>query len=219
MFDMKIIMFAMRIIAEGTKRWHPYFLVFFCTFSVCALEKTEVQSPINVLRENISAAIKILEDPIYISEENSLLQRKELCSVAKNMFDIYAFSRLVLTKTWRKMNDRQQEDFVTTLSDFLCRYYLRELQSRYAGETVKFGEQVYKSDTLANVSGQLHWKNLEIPFTVRMVQRENRWRAYDIVVAGISAVIIYRTQFSDRLKHVNVDGLIDEIRSYSPNTQ
>ena len=208
-------MFELRTIIDITQ-WSHRFVVFFCAFSIHTVNGVEVQSPTDVLRDNVAAAIEILEDPKYLSQENLELQRDQLCFVTQNMFDIHAFSRLILTKTWLEMSERQQGDFIESLSSFLCRYYLSELQSRYTGETVEFKEQIYKSDTLANVSGLLHWKGLEIPFKVRMVKRENRWRAYDIAVAGISAVIIYRTQFQDRLKHITIDALIDEIKNYAP---
>ena len=45
-----------------------------------------------------------------------------------------------------------------------------------------------------------------------MVRRNGRWRAYDIVVAGISAVLLYRAQFQARLLEATPADLISELR-------
>ncbi len=106
----------------------------------------------------------------------------------------------------------QQAQFVEVFSDFLCRYYISRLQLYYAGESVTFVAQEMKSPTRAIVSVVLHWQSMDIPVEVRMVKRDEQWRAFDLAVSGISAVLVYRAQFQPILLRESPQFLIETLQ-------
>ena len=53
---------------------------------------------------------------------------------------------------------------------------------------------------------------LDVDVEVRMTKRNGRWRAYDMVAAGISAVLLYRAQFETHLLQHSPEHLIDTLR-------
>ena len=169
-------------------------------------------SPLAILEAHVERAVTILEDPRYAAPAASDEQRKALCAVADQMFDVYAFSRLVLASGWQAFDTAGKQEFVETFAEFLCRYYISRLQLYYGGERVLFLGEDFKSEKRATVHAEVHVRGLEIPIDVRMGFREGRWRAYDIVVSGISAVLIYRAQFQPLLFKGQPQDLIEELR-------
>ncbi|MCB1748563.1 MAG: ABC transporter substrate-binding protein [Gammaproteobacteria bacterium] len=171
-----------------------------------------LQQPIDVLREQVAAGIEVLKDPAYDDPATHAAQRERLCAIANGMFDVYAFSRLVLMGGWNDFDAAEQDEFVSVFGDFLCRYYLSRLQLYYADEEVRFGAQEMKSDTQAVVSASVLWQGNSIPVEVRMGRRAGRWRAYDILVGGISAVLVYRAQFQPLLLTSSPREIIADLR-------
>lgn len=170
------------------------------------------QEPIDVLREHVAAGIEILRDTQQQTALDASARRDRLCAVTREMFDIYAFSRLVLAGNWERFGAEEQTEFVALFGTWLCRYYITQLQARYSNETVTFRGQEFRSDTRAVVRAEVHWRDLDIPVEVRMVLREGRWKAYDIVIAGISGVMIYRAQFEAELQRGSPAEVLAELR-------
>ena len=170
------------------------------------------EQPIDVLRTRIAAGLAVLTDPAYTDPSRRAEQQTRLCEIANEMFDIQTFSRLVLMAGWNTMTADEQDEFVGVFGEFLCRYYLSRLQVYYADEQITFAGQEFRSKTRARVTASVTWRGTEIPFEVRMVHREGRWRAYDIAVSGVSAVLIYRVQFQPRLLNGTPRALIDDLR-------
>ena len=174
------------------------------------------EEPIDILRENIARGIGVLEDPQYEADGNREAQLDTLCEITREIFDTTLFARLALASDWKRFSAEEQTEFVEVFATFLCRYYLTRLQDRYDGQRVDFTEQTFKSDTRVSVVAKVIWQGLEIPIEVRMVLRHEKWTAYDLVIAGVSAVILYRAQFRSVLREGTPADLIDTIKQKTP---
>ncbi len=183
----------------------------FCALGPALAASTETQ-PIDVLRSQVERAITFLKTPEADTDAARTEQREQLCALAEEMFDVRTFSRLVLMSSWQDFEAAQQAQFVEVFSDFLCRYYISRLQLYYAGESVTFVAQEMKSPTRAIVSVVLHWQSMDIPVEVRMVKRDEQWRAFDLAVSGISAVLVYRAQFQPILLRESPQFLIETLQ-------
>ena len=173
------------------------------------------EEPIDVLRKNFDHGINVLEDPRYEDAGEKLAQRDKLCAITEEIFDPGLFVRLALASDWKKFTADEQVEFTDLFSTFLCRYYLSRLQDRYGGERVNFTKQKFKSDTRVSIEADVLWQGLEVPVEVRMVLRDEKWKAYDLVVSGISAVMLYRAQFRAVLREGSPAKLIETIREKS----
>lgn len=174
--------------------------------------KTESAAPIEVLRAHIDQGIAVLTDEAYRDESQFEAQQQRLCEIARDMFDAYAFARLTLASNWKDFNDSERQEFIAVFSDFLCRYYLSRLQRRYSEESVTLNEQTLKSETRASIKATIRWNELDIDIEVRMAKRDGRWRAYDLVAGGISAVLLYRAEFATHLSQHPPAHLIETLR-------
>lgn len=173
------------------------------------------EEPIDILRKNFDHGINVLEDPSYADAGEKLAQQDKLCAITEEIFDPVLFVRLALASDWKKFTSEEQVEFTDLFSTFLCRYYLSRLQDRYGGERVNFTKQKFKSDTRVSIEAEVLWEGLEVPIEVRMVRREEKWIAYDLVVGGISAVMLYRAQFRAVLRDGSPEKLIEAIREKS----
>jgi phospholipid transport system substrate-binding protein len=174
------------------------------------------QEPIDILRENITRGIGVLEDPEYETGENRDAQLDKLCEITREIFDPNLFVRLALASDWGKFSEEEQGEFVDVFATFLCRYYLSRLQERYDGERVNFTEQTFKSDTRVSIGAEVLWNGVDIPIEVRMVLRNEKWTAFDLVVGGVSAVKLYRAEFRSVLREGTPADLIANIKQKTP---
>ncbi len=174
---------------------------------------SSAESPQDVLRANIAKALAVLTDSRYTGASRLPAQRERLCEIAREMFDPYLFSKLALGGHWKQFSASEQQAFVDSFAHYLCRYYLSRLQERYTGESVEYIDQTFKSAALATVKIAVLWENAHVPVDIKMAFRGGRWRAYDLVFMGVSAVMVYRTQFNDALASGSPAALIEELRS------
>lgn len=176
--------------------------------TICGDRVSAEAQPRDVLRAYIDAGIAVLSNVQGDAQE----KHRELCALARQSFDIEAFSRLVLAAHWQAFDKLQQREFVSVFGEFLCRYYLHRLQAYYGGEAVELGQQTFKSESRASVTARVRWREIDIEAQVRMAHHAGQWKIYDIVVAGISAVLLYRAQFQAALLRLTPAELIADLR-------
>ena len=172
--------------------------------------------PMEVLKQHVERGLAVLTDPEFADlEEHDVgfnAQREQLCAVAQEMFDPYLFSVLSLGANWKRFSEDERDAFVSEFATYLCRYYLSRLQTWYSNETVEYIDQTYVNDARANVDVAVIWNNTRLPITIRMAWRHGEWRAFDAVVSGVSAVMIFRSQFASFLKKGAPADLIEDLR-------
>lgn len=186
-----------------------------CTLWAAPVAATE---PMDVLRANVARGLEILTDPRYGDAAYRAEQRARLCEVAHEMFDARLFSRLALADHWKRFDDRERNDFVDAFSEYLCTYYLARLQERYSDEGVRFLGQEYRNDALALVRVEVDWENARVPIEIRMARREDGWKAFDAVVLGVSALLVYRAQLAEALSEGSPADLIRDLRMRVANS-
>ncbi len=52
----------------------------------------------------------------------------------------------------------------------------------------------------------------EIPVDYRMIRRDERWRACDVVIAGVSLIDNYRAQFDKVIQRTSYQQLVKQVR-------
>ena len=55
-------------------------------------------------------------------------------------------------------------------------------------------------------------KTSEIPINYRLIEKNGRWKVYDVVIEGVSLVSNYRTQFREILANKTPEALLDILR-------
>jgi phospholipid transport system substrate-binding protein len=124
-------------------------------------------------------------------------------------FDFARMTQLAVGRAWRDATDAQKEALIKEFRTLLVRTYSTSL-SQYRNQTIDVkpaklapGDKDVVVKTLVNQpSGQA------IPIDYSMEKSDKGWKAYDILVDGVSLVTNYRSSFADEIRKGGVDGLI-----------
>jgi len=175
--------------------------------------------PLDDLRKGVEKGIQILEDPRYEDASLKKVQQRELWEVMLQVFDFREFSRRVVASHWKKFTPRQRDEFSMSFADFLGKFYLGRLQTRYNGQKVFYGDQKLISKSRALVEIKVLWKNVEVPVELRMKKRLDTWKVYDLSALGINAVSNYRAQFQKLLQNNSPAQVIETVKEKISNLE
>jgi phospholipid transport system substrate-binding protein len=82
----------------------------------------------------------------------------------------------------------------------------------YAGETIEGDQATVRTKLITKA-------NTEIPIDYRMQKEGDRWRAYDVVIEGVSLVSNYRTQFNRIIQQSGYNDLIQRLKTKQEELQ
>jgi phospholipid transport system substrate-binding protein len=168
--------------------------------------------PLEDLRQVVDKGIQILEDSRYDDASLKKVQQQKLWEVTLQIFDFREFSRRVLASHWNKFTPEQRNEFSQAFAEFLGKFYLGRVQTRYNGEKIFYVNQKLISKSRARVEIKVLWKNVEVPVELRMKKKYGSWKVYDLSALGVSAVSNYRAQFNWILRNNTPDQVIETLK-------
>lgn len=124
-------------------------------------------------------------------------------------FDFDRMTALAMGRNWAKATPEQQKVLVDQFRALLVRTYSGAL-SQYRDQTMDYKplradpaatDVTVKSEVVR--SGQ---PPVQIDYS--MTRTPTGWKAYDVIVGGVSLVTNYRDEFNEQIKSGGVDGLI-----------
>ena len=125
-------------------------------------------------------------------------------------FDFRGMARSVLGKNWKKATPQEQERFVELFQKLLGNVYITAMEG-YTGETVRYGKERVEGKRAMVNTYIVRTTSGEIPVSYRLRVRDERWRAYDVTVEGVSIVSNYRSTFNSIVRKKGVSGLIEQL--------
>jgi len=154
--------------------------------------------PLDTIKEHVNSVLDVLRDPALQSEANKEAKEQKIESIANQMFDYVALSRLTLGLSWKEFSKEQQKEFVSLYRSILKKAYMDKILA-YTDEKVVFDKEMMLSENKAEVQTRIITKSADIPISYRVYLKNGQWRVYDVIVEGISLVQNYRTQFREIL--------------------
>ena len=170
------------------------------------------EQPIDALQELIDQGTNILKDQIYKDTDQKEVQLQKLSEIVNQTVDFKEFCRRALASNWLKFKPQQLDEFTELFSKFVTVFYLTMLQDKYNNEKVILIGQNLISHFKAVVRVKVLWKNLEVPVEIKMIRRGDFWKAYDIIILGISGVRFYGAQFQAVLRKETPAHIIDRLK-------
>ena len=148
---------------------------------------------------------------VAMNEDPGRLQaRTEIRKAAASLFDFEEMARRTLTRHWAGRAPEEQAEFVRLFTDLLERSYIGRIES-WSGEKILYtGETV--DGTFASVRSKIITRRAEVALEYRLLQRDGRWRVYDVLIDGVSFVSTYRSEFDRIIQQSSWDGLMDKLR-------
>jgi phospholipid transport system substrate-binding protein len=129
-------------------------------------------------------------------------------------FDTEYAARLVLGQTWRTATPEQRKRFVDAFYHSLLHNYGAALVDFTAD---RFNILPFKgdpADTMATVRTEVKRSNGErVPVNFSLRKVDGMWKAWDVVIEGISYVKSFRTDFGAEIQQKGLDEVIDRLES------
>ena len=173
--------------------------------------QAEAGLPLDTVEAHVKEVLDVLRNPALQGEANKKVKEEKIETIANEMFDYVALSKLTLGRSWRDFNKEQQKEFVSLFRTILKKAYMDKILS-YTDEQVVFDRDIMLSENKAEVQTKIITKSAEIPIYYRLYLKDGKWKVYDVIVEGISLVQNYRTQFREILANNSPEEVLKILR-------
>ena len=168
--------------------------------------------PTDQLKAATDGVLKLIQDPELKKPDKAQERRKQIRAVANEIFDWQETGKRALARHWQARTPQQREEFSALFADLIERSYVGKIEA-YSGERILYVGDSIEGDQ-ATVRTKLVTKsNTEIPIDYRMFKGGDRWRAYDVLIEGVSLVSNYRTQFNKIIQQSSYDELVKKLKT------
>jgi phospholipid transport system substrate-binding protein len=129
-------------------------------------------------------------------------------------FDTEYAARLVLGQYWRTATPDQRKRFVAAFYHSLLRNYGAALVDFTADRFVILPYRGDPGDTMATVRTEVKKSSGEkVPVDFSLRKTDGIWKAWDVVIEGISYVKSFRTDFGAEIQQKGLDEVINRMES------
>ena len=124
-------------------------------------------------------------------------------------FDFARMTALAMGRNWRAATPEQQKRLTDEFRTLLVRTYSGAL-NKYRDETIEYKPlRMNPGDTDVTVrTAVVKPGGSPVQIDYSMSQTPSGWKAYDVIVAGVSLVTNYRDEFNEQIRSGGVDGLL-----------
>ncbi|MCD4742924.1 MAG: ABC transporter substrate-binding protein [Desulfobacteraceae bacterium] len=155
-------------------------------------------SPMNCVQKNFDEIVSILKSPLF-KNKTEKEQQNEMYEKLDSNFDFKIISMLALGRNWKRFSPGQRDEFANYFSKLVTKVYLSKIRGENLDgikvdyvKTIDLKTKSRRSD----VYTVLHNNGTKTPVVYRMMQTEsNDWKAYDILVEGVSLIANYRDTY------------------------
>ncbi len=132
--------------------------------------------------------------------------------IINEVFDWNELSRRTLGRNWKKFSPEQRTEFTELFSRLLEGIYADRLLA-YTNEKVIFEKETELKKGRVEVTSYIRLADgKRIPLNYRAIEKDGKWKVYDVVIEGVSMVKNYRGQFKQILSKGSPDDLIATLK-------
>ena len=169
-------------------------------------EQAAAQTPGQQVQETIQQVTAIVGSPAGGESE----RRDAVRRVLSPRFDWNEMARQSLGKNWPSATAKQRE-FVATFTEFMGNSYIGQIGSYKDEKIIYIGER--RDSNLAQVDTKLvPAKGDPLSVNYKLHQVDGDWKIYDVVIADISLVNNYRSQFNRIIAKSSFEDLLKQLR-------
>jgi len=150
--------------------------------------------------------------PMYVKDQTKL--DALVANVLLPNFDTEYAARLVLGQTWRTATPEQRKRFVDAFYHSLLRNYGAALVDFTADRFIILPYRGDPIDTQATVRTEVKRESgdkVPVNFSLRKV--DGVWKAWDVVIEGISYVKSFKTDFGSEIQQKGLDEVINRLET------
>ncbi len=167
--------------------------------------------PIEQVKSNIGELITVLDDKTYRESHSREELYEKLRGIAHDKFDWNEIAKRSLGLYWRKRSQDEKKEFTALLTKLLVHNYIKKILDNYAGEKVLYDKEIIDGERALVKTRIINKAEKEISVGYRLLKKEKKWIAYDLIIEGVSLVKNYRVQFYTIIRKSSYNELIKKI--------
>ena len=167
--------------------------------------------PTEAIRNAVNQGVEILKQAKLDNQKERAKVIDQLRQIVYPLFDFGEMAMRSLGANWRRLNEQQKQEFVSTFTALLEKTYADQIdvydgqQVVYTGETVD-GNYAQVDSRIIDKKGQTY----SVAYKLHKV--DERWRIYDVVAENISLVNNYRSQFNRVIARSSFEELLKRMK-------
>jgi phospholipid transport system substrate-binding protein len=167
--------------------------------------------PTEAIRSAVNQGVEILKQAKLENQKERAKVIDQLRQIVYPLFDFGEMAMRSLGANWRRLNEQQKKEFVSTFTALLEKTYADQIdvydgqQVVYTGETVD-GNYAQVDSRIIDKKGQTY----SVAYKLHKV--DERWRIYDVVAENISLVNNYRSQFNRVIARSSFEELLKRMK-------
>jgi len=180
------------------------------TFNLLSSSYAAESGPVEVVRETVDRVLEEMATNGDRYRDDDVALYKMVRALVVPHFDLERTAQWVLARNWRGATPEQQQQFVDEFSTLMLRTYALGLRS-YDNEVIEYLPLIMKPGSTRAIvkSGITSNGGVKTSIDYRLVQRDDGWKVYDVVIANISMVITYRSEYAGIIQSKGLDALIE----------
>jgi phospholipid transport system substrate-binding protein len=161
-------------------------MTLFLATNVCAGVTDDV-------KKTVDEVVRIVSDKEM--KKNDQKRRQALKRSISTIFDYNEMAKRSLGKHWNQRSATEKKEFSELFASLLENSYAGKIES-YNNEKIVYLKETIDGDHAEVKSKVVTVKRDEFTLDYRMINQNNKWMVYDVVIEGVSLVSNYRTQFN-----------------------
>ena len=159
------------------------------------------------LKSTIDKVIAIVKDENLRNDKQS--RRAALRKTIDERFDYRQMVMRSLAKNWDLRSDQERQEFIELFKSLLENSYANKLEA-YSDEKINYTNEMIKGK-YALVKTEVVRPSSTIAVDYKLVQEDGVWRVYDFVIAGVSMIRNYRSQFTKIIRKDSYEVLVQKL--------
>jgi len=189
-----------------------FFSVVFSFFLAVPPSRALAGEPTVQVKQTVDAVLDILRNKELKKADKTEQRRAQIRKVVSGRFDFAEMAKRSLAQHWKKRTPEEQKEFVPLYTDLLENTYIRKIE-RYENEKVVYLDEKIEGGYATVKTNIVTTKNAEIPIEYRLLKEGDQWKAYDVVVEGVSLVNNYRNQFNNIIRSGSYEELLRRLKN------
>jgi len=174
-----------------------------------ALPAAAQEAPDALVKRVSQEVLQIIKSDPLVQAGNEARIREVIEVKLLPNFDFARMTALAMGRNWRAATPEQQKRLTDEFRTLLVRTYSGAL-NQYRNETIEYKPlRANPGDTEVTVrTAVIKPAGSPVQIDYSMEKKADGWKAYDVIVGGVSLVTNYRDEFNEQIKAGGIDGLL-----------
>lgn len=179
----------------------------FCLFS-SAIADDSAASAIKMVEDFHSTLLDVMQHADTLGFKG---RYEKLDPVIREKFDTPFICRVILSRYWGELSDKQQQQFIQLFNRLSISTYASRFDS-YSGESFKtLGTEELKKGRLLVRTELVKDNDKPVKFEYLAHQKDGNWYIISVIADGVNDLSLKRAEYATIINDRGFDGLLSEI--------